>query len=323
MATATSTVPPDARTHREEFVAYVLGKAKAWHREQMGRLYGEWADWNERHFSGRLTVPYLLLTSPTSPRALGDYGKVSCFGGYGQICIRPTLLTGKHRCLRAGAEFAEGRFRFVADVFLHESVHQHCDEVLGNLELSYKGHGPVFAGECNRIGSALGLPPVRPAKARGPNKDLPSCAYWPHNVRPDGYYLGAYVPAGATDSGVEKDDGEQDEPDSLGEAIRGLFRAAVRFGSLLPPNNMEALDTLRRRGALPGPGIQTLKAFAILAGAVYLDFQAGKVSEESTGDSALVPVVSADRDDREGLLGPLALLGVSLNGRGSNSHEDA
>jgi hypothetical protein len=76
-------------------------------------------------------------------------------------------------------------------VLSHEAVHQYCDEVLHTPEKSYKGHGPVFAGECTRIGATLGLPPVRPAKARGPNKDMPSCAEWPRNVRPADYYKGA------------------------------------------------------------------------------------------------------------------------------------
>jgi len=39
----------------------------------------------------------------------------------------------------------------------------------------------------------MGLPPVRVAKARGPEKDLPSCAYWPNCVRPASYYKGAFV----------------------------------------------------------------------------------------------------------------------------------
>ena len=52
-------------------------------------------------------------------------------------------------------------------------------------------HGPAFHDECNRIGKELGLPPVRTAKARGPEKSLPSCAHWPFNVRPEGYYRGA------------------------------------------------------------------------------------------------------------------------------------
>src|SRR6266508_719065 len=61
------------------------------------------------------------------------------------------------------------------------------------------------------IGEQLGLPPVRVAKARGPEKDLPSCAHWPHNVRPTGYYKGAFIMpedqdrAGDIDAGAEAD----------------------------------------------------------------------------------------------------------------------
>ena len=46
------------------------------------------------------------------------------------------------------------------------------------------------------IGQKLGLPPVRASRNRGKDADLPSCAQWPHCVRPEGYYLGAYVPGG-------------------------------------------------------------------------------------------------------------------------------
>ena len=55
---------------------------------------------------------------------------------------------------------------------------------------TYHGHGPKFRDQCNRIGAMLGLPPVRTGKARGKDKGLPSCAYWPHCVRPADYYQG-------------------------------------------------------------------------------------------------------------------------------------
>src|SRR5262249_54286367 len=92
----------------------------------------------------------------------------------------------------------------------------------------YKGHGPVFAGECNRIGAALGLPRVRPAKARGKDGHLPSCAQWPHNVRPEGYYLGAYqppVPKAKARPPCELDRclrAAVHSPDLLAEAVRDL-----------------------------------------------------------------------------------------------------
>jgi hypothetical protein len=192
MTTATE-LPPDARTHREAFMAYVVERAKAWHREHLGHLYRCWVRWNRDYFGEHLAPPYILLAEPSWSQALGDFSPTSCFGGMGQIRIRPVLIDGRHKYLRPGEQYAAGRRRFVEDVGLHESVHLFCGEVLGSLETSYKGHGPVFAGECNRIGDMLGLPHVRPAKCRGKNKDMPSCAQWPHNVRPPGYYLGAYI----------------------------------------------------------------------------------------------------------------------------------
>ena len=68
------------------------------------------------------------------------------------------------------------------------SVH----EKLEQPEPKYDGHGPVFARECNRIGEALSLGKVRQSKHKPKkNPEMPSCAQWPHNVRPDDYYLGA------------------------------------------------------------------------------------------------------------------------------------
>jgi hypothetical protein len=192
MSTGTD-LPPDARTHREAFMAYVVERAKDWHREHLGHLYRCWLTWNRDYFGEQLAPPYILLVEPAGSRNLGDFAPTSCFGGMGQIRIRPGLVDGRHKCLRPGEQYAAGRRRFVEDVGLHESVHLFCAEVLGSLEASYKGHGPVFAGECNRIGALLGLAAVRPAKCRGRNRDMPSCAQWPHNVRPPGYYLGADI----------------------------------------------------------------------------------------------------------------------------------
>jgi hypothetical protein len=110
-----------------------------------------------------------------------------------QISLRPSLLDGTYPHLRPEPEFAEGRFRYVADVLLHEMVHHYHMEITENTEASFHGHGPAFRDECNRIGAVLRLPPVRSHKKRGPDKDLPSCAYWPHIVRPLDYYLGAVV----------------------------------------------------------------------------------------------------------------------------------
>jgi hypothetical protein len=179
--------------HREAYQEFVLLEAHPWYQQNLGRLYFFWHQWNQDYFGGALVTPYVMFAVPRCPQALGDYARVSGFGGHGQVRLRPSLLTGSHPSVRAGDQYAEGRFRFVADVFLHETVHQWQHEILGDLEDGYHGHGPKFRDQCNRIGALLGLPPVRTSKARGKDKALPSCAYWPHCVRPAEYYQGAYV----------------------------------------------------------------------------------------------------------------------------------
>lgn len=178
--------------HREAYQEFVLLESRPWYQQNLGRLYVFWDKWNDDYFGDALVTPYVLFAEPRCPKALGDYARVSGFGGHGQVRLRPSLLTGSHPSVKAGAEHAEGRFLFIADVFLHETIHQWQHEVLGDLEDGYHGHGPNFRDQCNRIGAMLGLPPVRTSKARGKDKNLPSCAHWPHCVRPADHYLGAY-----------------------------------------------------------------------------------------------------------------------------------
>jgi len=69
------------------------------------------------------------------------------------------------------------------------------------------------------LGEQLRLPPVRVAKARGSEKDLPSCAHWPHNVRPTGYYKGAFI--------TPEDQGRAGDIDAEDEADRGADQANI------------------------------------------------------------------------------------------------
>jgi hypothetical protein len=183
-------IPEEALRHREDFRRYVLDRAEAWHREHLGRLYESWDGWNAAHFEGKLRSPYILLNEPSNPRRLGDCGPISGFGGLSQIRIRPSLLRGTHPMVLRGMRDDEGLSRFAADVLLHEMIHQWAQEVSGEREQAYHGHGPAFRDHCNRIGAVLGLPPVRCSKARGSDKELESCSHWPHVVRPSNYYRG-------------------------------------------------------------------------------------------------------------------------------------
>jgi hypothetical protein len=188
-------IPEEVLRHREDFRRYVLDRAETWHREHLGRLYESWDGWNAAHFEGKLYPPYILLNEPSNPRRLGDCGPISGFGGRSQIRIRPSLLTGTHPMVIEGNGDGEGLSRLAADILLHEMIHQWAQEVSGEREEAYHGHGPAFRDHCNRISAVLGLPPVRCSKARGSDKELKSCSYWPHVVRDSDYYRGAVMPS--------------------------------------------------------------------------------------------------------------------------------
>jgi hypothetical protein len=174
----------------------VLHHAEPRHRKVLTRLLDLWEHANADWFGDVLVPPHILMTEPSSSKAGGDTSSVSAWGSTLQIRLRPSIWTGTHRSMREGAEFEEGRLRFLEDIALHETVHQYQLEIARDPEDSYHGHGPHFRDHCNRIGRDLGLPPVRTAKKRGSDRDLPSCAHWPICVRDPDYYLGAYVPPG-------------------------------------------------------------------------------------------------------------------------------
>jgi hypothetical protein len=226
--------------HREQFSDYVRHHGHAPWQPELARLYELWKDLNEALFDGRLVTPHIILNEPKCPQAFGDHAPISGWGSTCQIRLRPSLLTGTHRAVRDGDEYKEGRFLLVADVLLHETVHQFIYEVHGLSERSYHGHGPRFRDECNRIGQILGLPPVRVAKRRGRDKDRPSCAPWPLNVRPAGYYLGAFD--------VEQADDSPDSPDIMkaaeGPAVLGAEPEVTRTEALVEISRTKALALL-------------------------------------------------------------------------------
>lgn len=173
---------------RERFAEYARQRGDPRYRDILDRLYALWEGWNATYFDGKMIIPHIVLAEPSTPRIYGQCGTVSGWGGSNSITIRPSLYFGTHPICREKRFTAEGRFRFVADVLLHETVHQFHQEVTGHKDASYKGHGPNFRDVANRIGADLGLAVVRMAKRRGKLQHLPSCAQWPHCVRPDHYY---------------------------------------------------------------------------------------------------------------------------------------
>jgi hypothetical protein len=176
--------------HRKHYEQFVLKDGNP----TVSKLIHLWNYWNTEFFDNAFKAcPIILLTEPSKPSVLGDYSAVGAYGNRAQIRIRPSLLSGTHPHMLPGEEYEKGRFLFVADVALHETIHLWQDEIEGDLEPSYHGHGPLFRDKCNEIGAKLGLSPVRTCKKRGKDAELPSCSYFPHIVRPQDYYQGAYV----------------------------------------------------------------------------------------------------------------------------------
>lgn len=252
---------PADKKHRKQFAAYAREHSHEAYRPLLDRFYALWEDWNREHFGGKLVTPHILLAEPKSPKAWGDHSNISGWGSKNQIRIRPSLWDGSHPQVNAGEEYAEGRFLILADVLLHETIHQYHEEVTGQVEKSYHGHGPAFRDECNRIGRTLGLPPVRTAKARGPAKELPSCAHWPFNVRPEGYYRGALAihPEGGNEAEEQgsEEEAQDERTDATPEALAKFLTLAIgqfeKQFSITAEEKLEALHQVVKGLEPPEP----------------------------------------------------------------------
>lgn len=163
---------------------------------QQQELYLKWHEYKRTYFDDAPMVqPIIEIDSVSTLKTMGEYAIKTGSGLTGKITIKESIVSGRYLHLNLGADpTGEGHKRFVLDILLHEMVHQFIHEILGKSEPSYSGHGPVFKEQCNRIGDIIGLPLVRDCKRRGRYAELPSCAHWPHNVRPIDYYKAVYQP---------------------------------------------------------------------------------------------------------------------------------
>ena len=144
---------------------------------------------NAGYFEGTLRAIEVSVSRRMRSR-LGHYTAASAAGEPAEIVI------SRRHIRRHGREEA-------LNTLLHEMIHQWQQEITGQEEDSYHGHGPAFRNKANEIGRMLDLAPVRTSKKRGPDKLLPSCASWPHCVRPADYYLGAYMGDVLTDGDTD------------------------------------------------------------------------------------------------------------------------
>lgn len=194
------------------------------------RLYAAFAKYNTRFFGGALGSPLVLITQAKSARTWGDFVARDVHGLESRIRIAPKAV-------------ARGDL-FAADVLLHEMVHAWQEEIAKDGEQSYRGHGPLFAAECTRIGALLKLPPVGVKGRDG----LPDCKAWPMCVRPAGYYPEPFKAAkrkakAETDGGTGESDGEGETGD-LPDADRAIVARLCKQLAQLSESNRRALALL-------------------------------------------------------------------------------
>src|SRR6266545_1209704 len=177
-------------THEDERQAYpqfASLHAEEAYRTRLAELYATWREFNREYFGGRLFEPHLAI-GRTAPRSLGHTTRTTDYGGQVQTTLNAGLVFGTNRdwVVRPWPP-APGTGRFIEDLLLRLTVRQFVAEVLGADEPGYRGFGPLFVKEANRIGVSLGLAAVV-ERRRGIGDREPVGSCWPHCVRPALYY---------------------------------------------------------------------------------------------------------------------------------------
>jgi hypothetical protein len=156
------------------------------YRERLQKFYGVWRAFNEDFFEAALREPHLTL-GRTAPRSLGHCSPITDYGGEVQVTLNARLVFGDNTEWVVRAWPAEGSKRFIDDLLLRLTVRQFVVEMKRTEEEGYRGYGPMFVTQANRIGDVLGLESVVPRNRRF-NDSKPVACGWPHCVRPSGYY---------------------------------------------------------------------------------------------------------------------------------------
>lgn len=202
------TMSPEDIAHRQHAAEYVEHTHSDWHGPHIQRFMGihEWvrgllaASGDPILTSRELVWPKTGIGAVPGTRTLSLFRPIAEDGSVAQIAVRESVLTGEHPQVRSGPEYEEGRCRLADDAFLGAVASQVRTEIVRDAEAGYGGHGPVRAGVCNFLGRHLGVPVVVKKGAKLPG--VQTCVDWPMNVRPPGYYLGAYLPNDPIDEDV-------------------------------------------------------------------------------------------------------------------------
>jgi hypothetical protein len=179
---------------RETYAAFARQHGEEKYRRLLAELYAAWDHFNQEFFRGELPQPHLAI-GRTAPRCLGHCSRNTDYGGKIQIALNGGLVFGTNLelvvqpWLPAEGGCGEGTRAFLDDLLLRFIVQQYVLEVLGTEERGYRGFGPDFTEQANRIGALLGLKPVV-ARHRGTETRSPLASGWPHVLRRSDYYSG-------------------------------------------------------------------------------------------------------------------------------------
>ncbi len=144
----------------------------------LDQLLALWCDYNTRYFQGELSEPEIELVF------MGD--------ALGRACPPSVYIWNRVGWVRSRQREEDAPFRIwiapglsrdrMANVLLHEMIHQWIYEGFGERGMCRAGHGQTFTSKANEIGACLGMPMVRPANGRT-QKYLQDAAYWPPVAR--------------------------------------------------------------------------------------------------------------------------------------------
>jgi hypothetical protein len=192
----TPTTPAEERLQSWEF-AGTYSDPEYCLREAVLERY--WETDNNDLFDGRLEVPHLGF-GRTGPRDIVDVSRLTPSGGQLQILLNPGLIFGEStRAQRVNRKWVQrdwdpagspdqGIARFIRDSLRKAMCRQACIELGYEDPPSYRGYGPAFVAEANRVGLLLGLSPVAVDARRASTADQPLARGWPHIVRGRDYY---------------------------------------------------------------------------------------------------------------------------------------
>jgi len=170
---------------------YAVYAANENNRNFINKLNSSWDEYNRLYFNNELTPAFIRISSVFQgacsysecsnwPGYLDWFG----YGGKHQIRIREHVVLGTNPMFNQNHNI-DDRWRFILDVLLHEMIHQWQHEIIGYSK-GNGGHDMNYETKANEIGDCLGL--SHASYRRRKDNSIKTAAFWPMNVRPDGYY---------------------------------------------------------------------------------------------------------------------------------------